>query len=75
MREEKEGRTVKMSDENKEGVKRKKTKGKTEENETETVKRRCEGFVSVEAFLNFLGQGEKIWREVVIFLGRPFGGV
>ena len=39
-----------------------------EENETGTVKRRCEGLVSVEAF-EILGKGE-IWRVVVIFLGK-----
>ena len=41
-----------------------------EENETGTVKRRCEGSGSVEAFQNFV-KGE-IWIVVVVFLGRAF---
>ena len=50
-RREKEERTVKMSDENEEerGEKRKR-EGEKEENKTGSVKRRCDGFVSVEAF-------------------------
>ena len=48
------------------GEKRK--RGGEKENETEKVRRRCEGFVSVEAF-EILVKGE-IWRVVEMFLGN-----
>ena len=60
-REREEG-TVQMGNESKEerGEKRRR-EGEKEENKTGTVKRRCDGFVSEEAFDFFLVEGE-IWR-------------
>ena len=65
---EKEEGTVGMGNESKEerSEKRRREREK-EENGTGSVKRRCDGFVSVEAFQNS-SQGV-IWRVVVICLG------
>ena len=68
---EKEEGTVEMGNEREEERDEKRRReGEKEENETGTVERRCDGFVSVEAFENFF-KGE-IWRVAVIFLGKTF---
>ena len=57
---EKEEGTVGMGNESKEERGEKgRTEGETEENETGTVERRCDGFVSVEAFEIFWSR----WRS------------
>ena len=62
--------TVEMSNENqKESGEKRRREGKTEENETETVKRRCDGSVSVEAFDMFLSVVGRSVRVAVI-LGK-----
>ena len=69
---EEEERTAKVNEENEEEWREKrKTEEEKEENKTVTVKRRCDGFVFVEAFENF-GQVET-WRIVVIFLWKTSG--
>ena len=50
-------RKVKKKEKEKKRVKRGKEKRRKEENETWSVKRRCEGFVSVEAFEIFNQSG------------------
>ena len=66
---EKEGRLMERGKEtNEERGKKRWREEEKEENETGTVERRCEGFVSVEA-LEFFVKGE-IWRVVVIFPGK-----
>ena len=49
-------------------VKREKREEEKEGNETETVKRRCEGCVSVEAFE--IKVKRETWRVAVVCLGR-----
>ena len=73
MEEDKGERIVKIGKETQEemGSKRRREEEK-EENETGSVKRRCVGSFSVEAF-DIFSQGE-IWRVVVVFfLGGTFG--
>ena len=67
---EKEERMVKVSNENEEERSEKRRReGEKEENETATAKRRCEGFVSVEAFAIF-SQGRDLESCGDIFLGK-----
>ena len=64
----KEERTAKAEKNEEEKGEKRKREVEKEENEPETVKRRCEGFVSVEAY-EICGQGE-IWRVTRIFVGK-----
>ena len=67
-REKEQGR-LEMSDENEEErCEKSKREGEKEENETESVKRRYDGFVSVEVFEIFSHGG-----VVVLFLGGSLG--
>ena len=54
------------------GEKRKREEEK-EESDTGTGKKRCEDFVSVEAF-DIFGQGGRYGELRRCFLGRPLGG-
>ena len=54
----------------KESGEKRRREGKKEENETKTVKRRCDGSVSVEAFEIFVKK--EISAVAVIFLGKTF---
>ena len=57
--EEKEERTAKMSDKNsEERSEKRKSEGEKEENKTVSVKRKCDVFVSVEAFEIFTQGGD-----------------
>ena len=61
LREDEKGREEWMADADKteeETCEKRKSKEEKEENETVTVKRRCEGFVSVEAFEIFSPWGD-----------------
>ena len=59
-----DGRELSNENEAERGEKRKR-EGETEENKTERVKRRCDGFVSVEAFEIF--SHSETWRVAVVF--------
>ena len=70
---EKDEKMVKVSNENEEERDEKRRReGEKGENETLTVKRRCEGVVSVEDFEIF-SQGGGLESCGDLFLGRPLG--
>ena len=65
-----DGKEKRENNGNRQGEQRRDGQKVEEENETVSVKKRCVGSVSVEAF-DIFSHGE-IWRVVVVFLGGTF---